>query len=363
MDTAPMLLRSLTARRLLVASVAALLALVLAPAIPAHATSGNPLGGTWGLYTGKWDLTYPTYQRLRGRKKRLAARVALRPHAAWFANPDESKLVTNLGEYIRNTQHGNPNALVQFALFHQWPGGEKHRNVPMTAQEQAQYRHWIDTVVRVVGSTRALIILEPDLALDAPGGHTADPGVRLSLVRYAAQRLESLPRTSVYLEIGAPDWLSVPTAAQVLVSAGVGYTRGFAVGGTHETPLGKDAVYAAAISRRLAALGYPGRTAVLDTADNGRPFTHRQGSRKYPHGKSYGVCRNKRERRCLTLGVPPTTNVLAARRGLRLTSAQRSALAGTVDAFVWFGRPWRDQGGATFSANRMVQLGRTTPFA
>jgi len=350
--------------RLLAASVIAFLALALAPAVPVGAASPNPLAGRWGVYTGAWDRTYPAYRHAHGRQKRLFAKVALRPHAAWFANPDLDKLRDNLSEYIRASQHGDPNALVQFALFHQWPRGEGARRTPMTQQEQAAYRTWIDTAVRTIGSTRAMVILEPDLALDAPSGHTIDRGVRLSLVRYAAQRLSTLPRTTVYLEVGAPDWLAVPTATRLLLDAGVGYTRGFAVGGTHHTSVGADVNYATRIVAQLARSGYPDKHAVLDTADNGRPFTYQQAARKYPRSRFHdlGICRTRRERRCVTLGIPPTAHVTGHRRALHLTRRQDARLAAVVDAFVWLGRPWRGNGGSTFAPRRLLQAARTTPF-
>jgi hypothetical protein len=351
--------------RLLATSLAALVAIALAPALPAHATAGNPLAGSWGVHTGRWDRTYPAYAHSSGRKKRLYAKVALRPHAAWMTQGDPGTMAKTLTAYIRDTQHGNPNALVQFALFHEWPRGEGRRGVRMTAAEQAQYRRWIDTAVRVIGSTRAMVILEPDLALNGPHGHTADPAVRLSLVKYAAQRLSSLPRTTVYLEAGAPDWLSAKHAVRLLVSAGVAYTRGFALGGTHHTSVGADVNYATAIIGGLTRAGYPGKRAVLDTADNGRPFTYQQYRRHHSH-KSFltpMICRNKRQRTCVTLGVPPTANPTAYARRLHLSAAQTNRLGAYVDAFVWMGRPWRGNNGHAFSPKRLLQAARTTSLA
>jgi len=358
-----MSLCSLT-QRFLAASAAVVVGLTLASAPPAGATSPNPIAGNWGVHTGKWDNTYPAYQHAHGRKKRLYAKVALRPHAAWFTNPNASTIPTSLGRYIERTQHGDPNKLVQFALFRQWPHRESHRRVPLSAADQAAYRNWMDTVARTVGNTRVMIILEPDLALDAPGGHTIDRGVRLSLVRYAAQRLASLPNATVYLEAGAPDWLKVPTATQLLIDAGIAYTEGFALGGTHHTSVGADVNYAAAIASRLAALGYRGKHAVLDTADNGHPFTYQRYRRHHSH-KSFltpMICKRKRQRVCVTLGVPPTTNVTAYSRRLHLNATQNARLATFVDAFVWVGRPWRGGNGKSFSRKRLLQAARTTPF-
>jgi hypothetical protein len=188
--------------------------------------------------------------------------------------------------------------------------------------------------------------------------------VRLSLVRYAAERLSHLPNTTVYLEAGAPDWLSVPHATQLLVDAGIAYTEGFALGGTHHTSVGADVNYAAAIAGRLAAAGYGTKHVVLDTADNGRPFTY-QRYRKHHSKRSFltpVICRTKRQRTCVTLGVPPTTNVTAYARQLHLNATQTARLSALVDAFVWIGRPWRGGNGAAFSRKRLLQAARTTPF-
>ena len=358
-----MSLRSL-ARRMLVVLVALLLAATLGPTVPAGATTPNPIAGNWGLHTGRFDQTYPAYVRAHGRQKRLIGKVALRPHAAWFTNNDASRLRQTLSTYIAKTQHGDRSKLVQFALFRQWPGREAHRNVPLTAAQQQAYRDWMDTAAEVIGNTRTMIILEPDLALDGPHGHTADPAVRLSLVRYAAQRLSRLPRTTVYLEAGAPDWLSVEHATQVLISAGIAWTEGFALGGTHHTSVRADVDYAAAIAARLSAAGYGGKHVVLDTADNGRPFTY-QRYRRYHSKESFlspVICRRKRQRVCVTLGVPPTTDVSAYARRLRLSALQTARLNALVDAFVWIGRPWRSGNGAHFSRKRLLRAARTTPF-
>ena len=166
------------------------------------------------------------------------------------------------------------------------------------------------------------------------------------------------------LEVGAPDWLAVPTATRLLLDAGVGYTRGFAVGGTHHTSVGADVNYATRIVAQLARSGYPDKHAVLDTADNGRPFTYQQAARKYPRSRFHdlGICGTRRERRCVTLGIPPTAQVTGHRRALHLTRRQDARLAAVVDAFVWLGRPWRGNGGSTFAPRRLLQAARTTPF-
>ncbi|MFT4286419.1 glycoside hydrolase family 6 protein [Nocardioides sp.] len=339
-------------------------------AMPAHAEA-NIAAGNWGIYTGGRDGVYTAYAQAKGKRKRTLAKAALQPRAAWLtAATPMDKVELYFREYIDNTQHGDPDKLVQMTIFREFPRTEAHRDIPLTAQEQADYREWIDRAATAIGDTRALILLEPDLPENAPeagkakGLEVADPEVRLGLVRYAAQKLAALPRTTIYLDAGAADWIDVGRMVPVLQAAGIEYARGIFVGATHRTSVGADAVFAGRVIDALAAAGHPGKRAVLDTADNGRPYTTRQFKRKHPRGNYNDpvVCRSKREKRCQTIGVPPTTDVTAPRPALKLKPRQAAAVATYVEAFLWIGRPWIGNNGAEFSASRTAQVVRTSPF-
>ena len=54
-------------------------------------------------------------------------------------------------------------------------------------------------------------------------------GLRIS----AAKLFSALPHTTVYIDAGAADWLSVGQAAWLLENAGVQYARGFSLDDTH----------------------------------------------------------------------------------------------------------------------------------
>lgn len=355
-------------RRLIPALVLLLAAALLGYAAPpSRATSPNPIGGDWGIYTGPMDHAYPPYAASTGTTRRLLARVALHPRAVWYTNPDDfAHLDARIKQLIADTQHGDPNVLVQLAIFREYPDGESRINVPLTPQEQQSYRDWTDAVARAIGGTRTLLVLEPDLAIDANrhgrGEVVADPSVRLGLVNYAAQKYSALPRTTVYLDAGASDWLSPAADADNLIAAGVQYVRGIAVGATHAAAVGPDVVFGAKVIRALAARGYPGKTMIEDTSDNGRPYTEAQFRRKY-HGDAEAlVCRSRREQRCMTLGVPPTDNPSRYNRLLRLNAVQRADVARYVDAYIWFGRPWLGGNGATYPLSRLIQVAKTTPY-
>ena len=64
---------------------------------------------------------------------------------------------------------------------------------------------------------------------------------------------------------------------------------------------------------------------------------------------------------CATLGIPPTWDVTNRRWGL---SPGARAIAGrNVDAYLWIGRPWLDNGqSAPFDYGRTLGLAASTPF-
>ncbi|UDY25299.1 glycoside hydrolase family 6 protein [Nocardioides sp. Kera G14] len=343
---------------------------VLAERAERAAAAQNPLaGGPWGVYRGPWNGIYPAYQRAKGTNKALLGKIALRPRVVWFTGNFSTKAI---GPAIANTikaqqaEYG-PNTLVQLALFRMWVGGENARGRALTAAQQTAYRQWIDAAVAAIGTARTAIVLEPDLGLAAIPNNawekrTKDAAVRLGLVRYAAQRLATLPRTSVYLDASDSDWLSLQKVVPLLVSAGIQYTRGFALGATHYTSVQANLAYGKAISDKLAASGLADKHFVIDTADNGKPFTWAQNRAGKPSGNfdNAATCKSRTEVRCDTLGIPPTANVVDAR--LHLTASQAQIAQQYADGYLWFGRPWLVNQASPFSLKRSLAVARTTPF-
>lgn len=335
----------------------------------AQAEAGNPLaGGPWGVYTGDSDGVWPAYERAGGADRALLAKVALQPRVRWL----HSGIGTGeLGEKIRGEiaqeQDGDPDTLVQFAWFRLWPDGEGRRNRGLGPREQSDYRAAVDTAVSAIGDARVAIVLEPDLALTAPpmqrgAMSTADPGVRQSLVAYAAQRFSSLPRTSVYLDAGDADWLSEDKALGVLENSGIQYARGFALGATHYSSVPMNVSYGADLVADLARDGHAGKHFVIDTADNGRPFTYPEYYAKHPRGyfNNAETCGSSGEEHCDTLGHAPTWQTDTDDLGL--SDAERQEAASYVDGYLWFGRPWLVDQAAPFSQARTLQVARTTPY-
>ncbi|MFT4263176.1 MAG: glycoside hydrolase family 6 protein, partial [Nocardioides sp.] len=334
------------------------------------ALAQNPLaGGTWGVYRGPWNGIYPAYQRASGTNKALLAKIALQPRMLWFTSTFSTR---SIGSAISSTikaqqKEGGADTLVQLALFREWPGGENARGRALSRKQQSDYRAWIDAAAKAIGNARTAIVLEPDLGLNAVPNNswekrTKDPATRLALVRYAAQKLSALPRTSVYLDASDSDWLSMAKIIPVLQAAGVEYTRGFALGATHYTSVADNLDYGKQIVDALAAQGITGKHFVIDTADNGRPFTWAQNRAGKPGGPfdNANTCSSTSQTRCDTLGIPPTTNVTDSRLGL--SAAQQQIALAYADGYLWFGRPWLINQASPFSLKRSLAVARTTPF-
>jgi hypothetical protein len=336
------------------------------PARTAYA-AGNPLAGRpWGVYQGRGDQAWQPYAAATGTRKQLLARIALRPKAKWFgAWIPNAQIADKVRAYVAASQAGNPDALVQLTLFAMKPWEHDACTRLPTAAERASYADWTNRVAGAIGDAHAAVVLQPDgpFALCAPGGST----VPSSMIAAAAQRLSALPNSSVYIEAGAADWPAagrqggVDAAVRLLVQGGIRSTRGFALNSTHYSSTPDEVARGAAIVQALAARGIPGKHFVVNTSSNGHPFTF--GSCTGPDPDNAFVCTTRADplaRTCVTLGIPPTTEVADARWGL--PAATRDLAAQYVDGYLWFGRPWLYRQADPFVMSRALQLVLTTPY-
>jgi endoglucanase len=358
----PTTVRALTALWLILSVVA----LSASPARAGVANAGlpgasahDPLAGLpWGNYDGPLDEVFPAYRSVSGSEHRLLGLIALRPRMRWFGDwyADDQAAAT-ARQYIAAVTGGNGAVLAQMAVFRldPWEAAACHA-VPSAAQ-QASYRAWINGFAAGIGSARVALVLQPDLpfALCAPGRGA----VALSLVAYAARVFGALPHTTVYIDAGAGDWPSVGQASWLLRHAGVRDVRGFALNATHYDTTENEIRFGARVVSALARAGVPGKHFVINTSSNGRGFTYQQYGDPGTFDNAR-VCATPRSRRCVTLGIPPTTDVADARWGLSATA--RRLARREVDAYLWIGRPWLINQSDPFSLSRALQLAATTPF-
>ena len=330
-------------------------------------TAGNPfVGRPWGVYKGRADQTWQPYVESTGTRRALLAKIALRPKAKWFGGwISNAEIGTKVRDYITNAQAGNPEALVQMTIFRMKPWEHEACNRLPTTAEQASYKTWTDRFAHAIGSAHAVVVLQPDgpFALCAPHGSTLPS----QLIAYSARTLSAQPNTSVYIEAGAADWPAagrqggVDAAVKILVRAGVKYTRGFALNGTHYSSTPNEVARGAAITRALADKGIHGKKFVVNTSNSGHPFVFGAYTGSDPDNAF--VCASKTEPRtktCVTLGIPPTADVTNTK--WRLPSTTRTQAARYVDAYLWFGRPWLYRQADPFVMTRALQLVRSTPY-
>jgi endoglucanase len=322
-----------------------------------HASRSNPLAGMrWGVYTGpNYNSIYPDYQQARGRNRQLLSQIALQPlmytFGAWFADADAGSVAR---DFIQNSTGGNPAVLSQVAIFRLDPWeGQACPNGSWNAADQQSYRTWIDNFAAGIGTSRVALILQPDL----PFAVCAPSHVPLELVSYAARRLGALPHTTVYIDAGARYWPSFNQAVSMLEQAGIRYARGFSLNTSEYDTTGSEVEYGARLAQALAGAGYPNKHFVVSTAQNGAGFLNGQ----YPGDvNNPRVCRSRYDTLCVTLGIPPTTQVASPRWHL---SASDSGLAARyADAYVWAGRPWLFGAAGQFDLQRALGLAGSTPF-
>jgi len=340
--------------------------LLLAPLSPAQATprDENPLAQhEWGVYGGPAEMAWAPYVAATGTTKKLLGKIALRPKAKWFGNwiPNH-EISQKVHDYIRNATGGDDDVMVHMTLFRMNPWEQDACTMLPTKAQKASYKQYIRRFAKAVGDTHAAVVIQPDgpFALCAPGGSKAHS----RLIAYTARRLATLPNTTAYIEAGTAEWngYDPARAVKLLVRGGVEHVRGFTFNVTHYESTASQVDFGVKVVKLLAKRGITGKHFVVDTAENGRPFTgkwwraHNTGER-WDNAKT---CKSKRDRKCVTLGIPPTTKVAAKK--WHLPARTRRLARKYVDAYLWAGRPWLHNQTSPFSLKRALAVARTTPY-
>ena len=330
----------------------------------ARAATDNPLAGRpWGVYKGPAEMAWAPYARATGEAKEQLAKIALAPKATWFGSwtPDH-EIAKKVASYIRDSQAGDPTALVQMAVFRMEPWEHDACRRLSTRAEVASYKRWTDEFASAVGATPTAIILQPDgpFALCAPRGSKKHS----RLIAYSARVFSALPNTSVYIDAGAADWPSpgqggVPRTLEFLIPAGIEHVRGVALNSTHYSSTEAEVQRGADIVRALEARGIPGKHFVVNTSSNGQPFEF--GTYQGPDDNHAWPCRTPFDTRtCVALGLPPTADVANPRWGL--PERTRQLAAQYADGYLWFGRPWLYRQNQPFLTGRAIQLASIYPW-
>ena len=161
------------------------------------------------------------------------------------------------------------------------------------------------------------IVLEPD-AIGLMGARSkhcirgAEKTQVLGLLRYAVDKLTTVPGLAVYIDGGAADWLHVDEAVKLLRSAGVAKTRGFTLNASHFDRTTPEIAFGNKVAKQL------GKHYVLNTAENANGTL----AKKHWHGLPARIATNCNPKNA-GLGRQPTSNTGSP----------------YADAFLWISRP------------------------
>jgi endoglucanase len=316
----------------------------------------------WGYYTGNDDQIWPTYTAATGDDKQLLAEVALRPEANWFGTWETAGAIRGaVAGYISDVTHGNAAVLTQLSDFSLSPWEESLCTTAETPDLVSAYHKWNSAFAAGIGAARTLVVMQPDL----PEAHNtclsaATRTTYLEQLAWATEKLNALPHTTVYLDAGSSDWLSVRNVTSLLVQSGIEWARGFALNATHHASTQSEIAYGQKIAKALARRGYADKHFIIDTAENGSPFTNRQ-LKAAGNPANVPACTTLGQPTvCQTFGIPPTWQVGLPAWKL---GGHYAALADRyVDGYVWFGRPWLYGQASQFDCQLVEQMAQSTPF-
>lgn len=334
---------------------------------PYDENRSNPLANrVWGVYQGPQDQTSGPFLAARGKKYELLAKIGLRPKTKWYgAFVPDNGIRTTVRAHIASAQGGDPEKLVQIAVFRMKPWEHEACERRSTPAEKRSYKRWINELAAGIADTPMLVVMQPD------GPFlwcTPDQAAKSRLLTYATQTLSALSRTSVYIDAGAADWCEngrgndPERCAQLLKRTGIEYARGFALDSTHYTGPAENIAHGTKIVAALQRDGYGTKHFIVDTAKSGRPTMWND---MVPEGRmdlkdNARVCRTSTQTRCVTLGIPPTVRTADPRWGL--SAGDRDLARRYVDGFVWFGRPWLYNQADPFMMKRALTMARSTPW-
>jgi endoglucanase len=132
------------------------------------------------------------------------------------------------------------------------------------ATSATAYRTWIRAFAAGIGSSPAVVILEPDALAGMDCLSSSDQATRLSLLADAISVLGTHAGVLVYLDAGNSAWQSASIMASRLGGAGVAGARGFALNVSNFLTTDAEIAYGNAVSTLVG-----GKHFIVDTSRNG----------------------------------------------------------------------------------------------
>lgn len=183
------------------------------------------------------------------------------------------------------------------------------------------YKAWTTMVTDTIGSSEAIVIVEPDALTQISCLSSADQSTRISLISDAVSKLKAKKNIAVYIDAGHSNWIDASTMSSRLKSAGIAKADGFALNVSNYQNTSDNTAYGKSLSDKIGAMSVSnGGTAstktahfIIDTSRNGAgPASNSEWCN--PSGRA--------------LGQKPTTST-----GNSL-----------IDAYLWIKKPGESDG-------------------
>lgn len=228
-------------------------------AAPAPAQSGtNPISGNFYVNPNSPAATQArAWRQSRSEDAQKMDTLANAPSAQWFGgwSGNVQSAVERVVSEART--QGQLPVLVAYNIPQRDCGG-------FSAGGTDDYQSWIGAFSRGIGSSHALVILEPDALAGITCLSLDDQERRLALLAGAVAILKANPNTKVYVDAGHSQWIEPAAMASRLEKANIARADGFALNVSNFQPTPEEAAYGSALSERLGGVHF-----VIDTSRNG----------------------------------------------------------------------------------------------
>lgn len=196
----------------------------------------------------------------RGAEADALAPIASQPVATWLTHDDAPRRAQRVVDEAEVAD-----ALPVLVLYHR-PHRDCGSYSAGGSRDAESYARWIAAVADVIGSRRALVVLEPDAVPQLLTGACATAADETyAMLATAIERLSANENTLIYLDAGHPGWIDdTDRLAEALRRAGIERADGFSLNVSNFASDAANQEYGDRLSATLGGLQY-----VTDVSRNG----------------------------------------------------------------------------------------------
>ena len=183
--------------------------------------------------SGSLDQAFSLLEKGQLQNALLIAAMETTPQAVWLTSGTPDAISSSL---TKTLERADAERAVANLVLYNIPGRDCGSYSAGGAQNTADYEAWIDAIAAAIGKHKVVIVLEPDALANLPSDCGYNPATvnipqatadRYTQINYAVTKLETGPRTMVYLDAGNSDWHSVGDMAIRLIAGGLQQAQGF----------------------------------------------------------------------------------------------------------------------------------------